>query len=680
MSLIYEVYEVLQLDEKADVKAMMADFDQEKLANILVQTYMEAFPDLSEEDKARLPKDAADHIGPFIEEEIKPKVRAIESIWKREDRVVWGIKYLKLGYLYFIFETFHLDPTNYQAENKTLSAEQTKAAVMKFNFAKKMAKQTEDFDKYFTQFEAGNYIAVNNAINNISRYFSLHIDSVDAFVFQSNLNLTDLIAKLNELVEEHQKQWQGWIEIDEDAGETIFKDYPSDKMAWVNLNRSACGLEGDSMGHCGNNPRSSEDDIMYSLSTIKKRHDGVTFRKPHVTAVIEDDGYWSEIKGRGNDKPHPKYGKFLVDIMIMDGVAGMKAPNWEPEGNWNWEDFDEDQQAYIIQQNPDFEVTGDKSPARAFIQGGDYDESELLQELRSVHTTYIDIQDVSGSTIIVKYSDDLSDVWNMFDTESYEAILNVYGNIPYPEAADDDDGEAEALHDIRVEAVNGAMKRAIGEQKTAEAIYEIIVTEDDVEVDNVEIFRHLLDRMTKDDGFKKTLYRNYSEIIDQKEFSFISDNLQAMRVSNAIYRDLSERGVKLDFNQVIEDFINEAAVHIAEEFMENIYVEPAEDLEELPIAYTDLIREHSDFDEYMIDDLVGQGMTYADAIVNSMDRSLMDELDGNDISLNLEQRRLRPVFDYFFDTKKFIEEHPKAVDNLMVSLGDKIRTALKKNR
>ena len=92
--------------------------------------------------------------------------------------------------------------------------------------------------------------------------------------------------------------------IDDESGELI-KQYP-EGYYWIDLKTNSSPEEGNAMGHCGTDRGAT---TLYSLRDKKSK-------EPHVTlAFNENTGMVTQVKGKQNKKPIPKYLTFVIDLL-----------------------------------------------------------------------------------------------------------------------------------------------------------------------------------------------------------------------------------------------------------------------------------------------------------------------------------------------------------------------------
>src|SRR5208282_1956562 len=126
-----------------------------------------------------------------------------------------------------------------------------------------------------------------------------------------------------------------------------------------------CSEEAKAMGHCGNEPRAGSGDRILSLrQPIQKG--GKPYWSPHLTFVIDERGFLGEMKGRGNDKPVPKYYPYIITLLKDNRVKGTKGASWYKEHNFKMSDLTEEQRQEIYAANAAFKdpksMLGGKTP------------------------------------------------------------------------------------------------------------------------------------------------------------------------------------------------------------------------------------------------------------------------------------------------------------------------------
>lgn len=109
-------------------------------------------------------------------------------------------------------------------------------------------------------------------------------------------------------IKEAIKYAQRYQDEKEDPDKIIIK-YEKDGMFWYDIGEASCNIEGERMGHCGNDGRGS----LYSLRSKKKNQ---KISDSHVTISFnEGSEEVYQIKGKNNCTPKAKYGPYVVDFL-----------------------------------------------------------------------------------------------------------------------------------------------------------------------------------------------------------------------------------------------------------------------------------------------------------------------------------------------------------------------------
>ena len=192
----------------------------------------------------------------------------------------------------------------------------------------------------------------------LEHYLSLPIPEIQGTVFlrQQPGEILDRFHRLEKDWRDRQSHFLRPHPRDEgneaDEGDEIVLEFP-DGWAWWRLGRSYCPEEARAMGHCGNEAAGPDrpDDRILSLrhKIIVNRE---TFWEPHLTFIWDDDGLLGEMKGRGNEKPAPRYHPYIVALLERkDLVLGIKGGGYLPGNNFSLEDLPPEQQERVKKAN-----------------------------------------------------------------------------------------------------------------------------------------------------------------------------------------------------------------------------------------------------------------------------------------------------------------------------------------
>jgi hypothetical protein len=102
------------------------------------------------------------------------------------------------------------------------------------------------------------------------------------------------------------------------------------------------------MGHCGNRGNPQPGDNVLSYRTPNANGSWT----PHLTFVLMKDGYLSEMKGRGNDKPAEKYHTIIEKLIMSDHVKGITGGGYKPENNFSIFDLPKAQYTALTDKKP----------------------------------------------------------------------------------------------------------------------------------------------------------------------------------------------------------------------------------------------------------------------------------------------------------------------------------------
>ena len=118
-----------------------------------------------------------------------------------------------------------------------------------------------------------------------------------------------------------------------------------DGYSWVDLEKSYCDKESESMGHCGNRGGPRSDTI---LSLRDKQN------IPHLTFIL-NNGNLGEMKGRANEKPATKYHKYIIELLKLPIIKNVKGGGYKPENNFCLTDLKQEELDELLRSKPNFE-------------------------------------------------------------------------------------------------------------------------------------------------------------------------------------------------------------------------------------------------------------------------------------------------------------------------------------
>lgn len=224
---------------------------------------------------------------------------------------------------------------------------------------------------------------VHTLCSEMGHYLSLNIDKITNYVFGWQW-VADVTADFHNYEQEWKARQKARIEHDPEAVEQeVVIDF-GNGWYWINLNRASCRIEGDAMGHCGNTAASREGDTVLSLRELVVE-DGKKFWVPHLTFILDKDGFLGETKGRNNNKPSAKYHDMIMALLKTDRVVGIKGGGYAAQNNFKLTDLTDEQQKELegqLEQKQESTIASvynnglnaDNGPDLAALLNCEYDE------------------------------------------------------------------------------------------------------------------------------------------------------------------------------------------------------------------------------------------------------------------------------------------------------------------
>lgn len=258
---------------------------------------------------------------------------------KRADRIMWWLRWWRKWVLQtalaekknkiMISDELTLEEQN----DKITELENEFKKITKTSYTRKVIDQSMDFLGYFSMDKLDHWISMFPE--------SPQINEVE---WKADLSPRQLLRELERAEEEwREKQEQ---EIEMKSNDQVIIDYG--KYAWVKLDRAYCELEGRAMGHCGNTATPKEGDRILSFRSKVAGEK----QRPHLTFILDKDGYLGEMKGRANEKPSERYHSYIIDLLQKDFIKGIKGGGYLPESNFSITDLDQEQLNKLISVKP----------------------------------------------------------------------------------------------------------------------------------------------------------------------------------------------------------------------------------------------------------------------------------------------------------------------------------------
>ena len=268
-------------------------------------------------------------------EAIKKEIKWAKQTLRKNDRIVWYLRYAKMAMVNRIFSP----------EHDVLTKERQKfdAALDSGGVSVGPEKIDASVMKWIRE-QLSHYMGV-----------AVNAPSIANYVFPKK-TLGEVIGELKGLEDdwiEAQAEKERGLEIE--AGDEIFMEFEHGHKAWWLLDRNYCDAEGKAMGHCGNNQgRSGYDEkvLSFRVKANPEMSDEESPWIPHLTFILDGNGMLGEMKGRANAKPVERYHRYIVPLLKDQRITGIKGGGYDASNNFALSDLDHDTQQELKKMKP----------------------------------------------------------------------------------------------------------------------------------------------------------------------------------------------------------------------------------------------------------------------------------------------------------------------------------------
>lgn len=415
MSLFKKIMAPEVLNEAQDYKAIFNDIF--RLWEMFLHTDAgEPFKEYSDS----VGKTHAQFIKTWMMERVEDEVTWARTNLKKNDRIVWYLRYAKLGLLSQLKRGHsNLPGDALESAREFIVSRILPPFITKMNEYTKSTKGTPLFGDEIAMIQGFGSGRILDMQSWLTHYLSLPIAGIQnrVFGFEHFMTLKEDFRKLEHDWAESRK---GRIDYDESKVKSIVLNF-GDGFVWADLGRGACSEEADAMGHCGNVPSKRDGDTILSLRQIAQEG-GQKFWRPCLTFILHGDGFLGEMKGRANEKPAERYHKYIVPLLKLDIIKGVRGGGYQPEKNFEISDLSEDEQWELLQTKPEFgEIAfakliltrgSDEQKARLMAQINDALVEVVLNEFAWQEPQTADTRDMDGWRVLGKF--DLDDFISVF--------------------------------------------------------------------------------------------------------------------------------------------------------------------------------------------------------------------------------------------------------------------------
>lgn len=191
-------------------------------------------------------------------------------------------------------------------------------------------------------------ININTLKSQLEHYLSLNLPAIEQIVFNKQ-NPHEIINDMAKVEQEWKQKQKRHIKSNEETGnEKILIDF-GNGWVWMDLGTATCSIEGRAMGHCGNagNPRETET----ILSLREKTPQGW---KPHCTFILDTlHETLGEMKGFGNEKPGKQFHSYILKLLELPIIKGIKGGGYLPGHNFSVGDLTPAEQEELFKKKPE---------------------------------------------------------------------------------------------------------------------------------------------------------------------------------------------------------------------------------------------------------------------------------------------------------------------------------------
>jgi hypothetical protein len=299
----------------------------------------------------------------FIISRFTKSVKNASDRLTKNIRIIWYCKMLLLYYVYYSATTKDNTPAMVAYWEKLSNEVIRKTGVTKEDLINNIKKSPSEMLDRYEHYLHLNLRVINeyNPAGQLPSEVFAHFEKIEK---EWAKDLAGTIPYLTQPIEDPD------VDSDPDSDHTNYCfdviDF-GDGWHWVDLNDSSCDLESRAMGHCGNSGNSGS--TLLSLRYLNKRRadEDSWLWEPHLTFELEEDGMLGQMKGKANDKPAPKYHKYIIPLLTHKVtintkgesgffIKGIRGGGYRPETNFSLDDLTEEESDNVIAINKNLDI------------------------------------------------------------------------------------------------------------------------------------------------------------------------------------------------------------------------------------------------------------------------------------------------------------------------------------
>lgn len=266
-----------------------------------------------------------------IPTEVERKIKEIRRAMVRKDRIVWMLRWYRVDLVLSMIAYNSMTPDEL-THLRTLSNDAIKATGARSHIIGPL--------------EQARYAM--SSLGKFSHWSGVQCAELKELRFSYQMP-SDLIPRMGEIEKTWIQTRDGLVELAPNDKKLI--DF-GNGWAWFVLDRGACDVEGNAMGHCGNVPSERKGDRLLSL----RKHITKDVWSPHLTFILHHNGYLGEMKGRGNLKPTKQYHEMIATLLEHPKIKGIIGGGYDPQNNFAIDHLPADKQEHLKKTKPGFET------------------------------------------------------------------------------------------------------------------------------------------------------------------------------------------------------------------------------------------------------------------------------------------------------------------------------------
>ncbi len=271
------------------------------------------------------------------------EIQQSKKILKRNDRIVWYLREMRLQYLRALTEvlnesTYELAETNNLRELLTNEFKRIKT--------KYTIDTIHDLETEYGVHGDHEVDDMENLIYTFDHFLSMDIRKINDYTFKYQTP-TDIITYFDEIEQAEGDELKGQpVSKGEDATEFLKL---REHWIWFDLGKAYCSDEGGAMAHCGNS--TAQNDENKTILSLREKKGSKWL--PHLTFIyLKAEKALGEMKGVSNSKPTEKYHKYIIPLLEDDRIQILAGGGYKSQNNFKLSDLDDATAARIAKDKP----------------------------------------------------------------------------------------------------------------------------------------------------------------------------------------------------------------------------------------------------------------------------------------------------------------------------------------